>query len=222
MRNTTLALALTLAAAPCLAATEVAPPMTITRIDGRSVDPLTALHESDPGSMIIDAVVQVMLNVHGVTSPSPPPKFDRPYANAEIVFDLPGVAGEAWGLTEPPTHKGGRCVVHLAPLGSAVDDGEGGIEFLEPVGLPRLIRHEMGHCNGLAHTVDDPDRWAEVPDADRAKVAAVARREWLRLTGQSDVAPAPARPAVTSDGRTPKPHRNVAPNTMRSFSGDGH
>jgi len=65
----------------------------------------------------------------------------QPYANVEIVYDLPGdVAGEPWGLTEPATRQGGRCVIHLAPLGSILEN-DGGVETLEPVGLPKLIQH---------------------------------------------------------------------------------
>jgi hypothetical protein len=50
------------------------------------------------------------------------------------------VAGEPWGLTEPATRQGGRCVIHLAPLGSILEN-DGGVETLEPVGLPKLIQH---------------------------------------------------------------------------------
>ena len=84
--------------------------------------------------------------MHVIANP-PPAKYDKPYANIEIVYDLPGdVAGEPWGLTEPATRQGGRCVIHLAPLGSILEY-DGGVEILEPVGLPKLIQHdEMGHC----------------------------------------------------------------------------
>jgi hypothetical protein len=152
-----------LAASPCMAANEAAPPMTITRIDGKSVNPLVERLESNVQSMVLDVALVVTMNVHGVTANPPPPKFDKPYANVEIVYDLPGDwAGEPWGWTDVPSRPGSRCVVHLAPLGSVIEY-EGGVEILEEVGLSRLLRHEMGHCNGAQHPSRyEQDKWAPI------------------------------------------------------------
>jgi len=111
-------------------------------------------------SMVFDVVVVTLLDVHGVTASPPPPRFDKPYANVAIVYDLPRDGGP-WGLTEPPTRPGGRCVIHLAPIGSVLEY-KGGVEILEEVGLPKLLRHEMGHCRGLIHPGDRLDEWAEI------------------------------------------------------------
>jgi hypothetical protein len=174
--------------------------------------------EPEPtASMVFDVVVVTMLDVHGVTASPPPPRYDKPYANAEVVFDLPGVAGEPWGLTEPPARPGGRCVIHLAPLGSVLEY-DGGVELLEPVGLPKLIQHEIGHCRGLVHPGDRLDEWAEIADADRGKIAAIARRQWLQIKGQRDVASAPARNATVERREPPKARREIT----RRFSGDGY
>jgi len=104
----------------------------------------------------------------------------------------------------------------LAPLGS----------ILEPVGLPKLIQHEMGHCNGLVHPDDDQDEWVEIADADRARIAAIARRQGLRIKGQLDVGPAATRntepTTVTSGGDPPKARRDTPPSSARAFSGDGY
>src|SRR6516165_1635600 len=180
---------LALAAAPCLAATKPAPPMTITRIDGRAVDPLIAFAEAaGTQSMFADAVLVTALNIHGTTVSPPPSRFDKAYANVEVVFDLPWVEGGGWGFTEPPARPGGRCVIHVAPLGSALQ-GEDGVEVLEAVGLPRLLRHEYGHCRHLIHgdLTRGPaasDQWSEVAPADRAKLAALVHRQWLEIAGQ--------------------------------------
>jgi hypothetical protein len=207
-------LALTLAS-PCMAIQEVAPPMTVTRIDGRPVDPLAAFAEAGPRSMIVDAVLVTMLNIHSVAAPPPPQQYDKPYPNVGVVYDLPW-DGSAWGLTELPARKGGRCVVHLAQFGSAFQE-EAGIELLEPVGLPRLIRHEMGHCWGLVHDRDgQADAWFEISDAARKQIAALTHRQWLEITGQ-DAAPVPVRGSAP-----PKAWRNITPHSTRSFSGDGY
>src|SRR5262245_43487917 len=122
---------------------------------------LVNLLEGEYQSMVIDVVVAVTMNVHAVTASPPLPKSDKPYANVEIVYDLPGDrgSGEPWGWTDVPSRPGGRCVIHLAPLGSVLEY-EGGVEILEPVGLPSLLRHEHGHCWGLGHpSKDRQDEW---------------------------------------------------------------
>jgi hypothetical protein len=194
-----------------------APPMTVTRIDGRSVDPLIAfLEASGTRSMVADSVMITAFNIHGVNSPPPPAKYDRPYPNVDIVYDLPR-EGEAWGHTEPPARPGGRCVIHLAPLGATFQE-ETGIEFLEPVGLPQLIRHEMGHCHGLIHDADGrPDEWHKVAAADRERLAVLTHRRWLEITGRRDVAP-----TTLTAVSPPTPQRNVAPSSTRTFSGGGY
>ena len=222
--TTTAALAaFSLLATPCLAATEPAPPsMVVTRINGRSVDPLIAFAEAGgTQSMFVDAVIVTALNIHGTTVSPPPPKYDKAYANVEVVFDLPWVEGGGWGFTEPPARPGGRCVIHVAPLGSALQE-EDGVEVLEAVGLPRLLRHEYGHCRHLIHgdLIRGPaasDKWNEVAPADREKLAALVHRQWLEIIGQRDVTP--ARPATTADG---KPRRVIAPSGPRAFSGEGY
>jgi hypothetical protein len=213
---------LALAAAPCLAATKPAPPMTITRIDGRAVDPLIAFAEAaGPRSMVMDVALVVTMNVHGAAASPPPPKYDKTYANVEIVYDLPWHReGDAWGLTETPARPGGRCVIHLAPLGSALEE-EDGIELLEPVGLERLLRHEYGHCNGLIHPDGKLDKWREVVGSEREKIAALVHRQWLEITGRREVAP--ARNAESATAAPPlKPRRDVAPSSPRAFSGEGY
>jgi len=211
-------LALTLAS-PCMAIQEVVP-MTITRIDGRSVDPLIALIEAAAGrSMIVDAIMVTTFGIRGVNPNPPPARYDRPYPNIKIVHDLPWghqQEGEVWGWTEIPARAGGLCVIHLVPLGSASEAEGGGIEVLDAVSLPRLVKHESGHCHGLVHD-GQQDSWREVVGTEREQIAAAARREWLQLSGQSDVSPAPARGSAS-----PKQRRDITPNTMRSFSGDGY
>src|SRR6516162_1330499 len=78
--TTTAALAaFSLLATPCLAATEPAPPsMVVTRINGRSVDPLIAFAEAGgTQSMFVDAVIVTALNIHGAAVSPPPPKYDK-------------------------------------------------------------------------------------------------------------------------------------------------
>src|SRR5262249_16953570 len=155
--------------------------------------------------MFADAVMVFAFNIHPTASALPPPKYDKPYPNVEIVHDLPVVAGGAWGLTELPARKGGKCTIHLVPLATALADGHAGIEILDAVGLPGLIRHEMAHCGGLVHPDNDPAEWVAVRDEDRAKVAAIVRQQLSELTGQDDdAAPAPAP-------TTSPPRRGVAP-----------
>jgi hypothetical protein len=207
-------LVLALTASPCVAVQGVAhPPMTVTRIDGRSVDPVIAfLETAGTNSMLADAVLITMAGIHAVAAPPPPAQYDKPYPNAEIVHDLPWDGG-AWGLTELPARKGGRCVIHLAPLGSASEE-EAGIELLEPVGLPRLLRHEMGHCWGLIHGADGKDNdWFETDDATRKQIAAIVRQQVIEIPGQHDEAP------VSAHGTRSPPRREITP---RSFSGDGY
>jgi len=197
---------------------EPAPPMTITHINGKATDPLIAFLEAAGNrSMIGDVVMVVAFGIHSSVTPPPPAEFDRAYSNSEIIFDLPGTPGTVWGLAEIPTRKGGKCRIHLAPLGTAVDDDEGGIEILDQVALPQLIRHEMAHCAGPAiHPGDDPNEWVAVSDADRAKVVAIARQTLRELTGQ-DAVPEPARNTTSP----PKPQRD-APSRGPCMGGCGY
>jgi len=95
------------------------------------------------------------------------------------------------------------------------------LEILESVGLPRLLRHEYGHCHGLVHPDDDrQDEWVEIADADRGQIAAIARRQWLQIKGQRDVDPAPARTVERRE--PPKARPDSAPGSTRAFSGDGY
>jgi len=80
----------------------------------------------------------------------PPAQYDRPYSGQiEFVYDFPREMADGeylWGYTVPPRRPGGKCVVHLSPVGSVVDN----MVMTKEV-LPRLIRHETGHCNGWRH-----------------------------------------------------------------------
>jgi hypothetical protein len=111
-----------------------------------AIDDLRASHTQ---SMAVDAVFVTMLNIHGVEASVPPARFDRPYPNVEVVYDLP-YSSKLWGWTEMPKRPGGQCIIHLAPLGRIALAG-GGIELLEAVGMPQLLRHEKGHCAGGVH-----------------------------------------------------------------------
>jgi hypothetical protein len=135
------------------------------------MSPLVALYQSNFQSMFIDVVVAIALGVHGVDANPPPKPYDHPYTGpVQIVKDLPA-DGSIWGFTEPPKVKGGTCVIHLAPLGSTFET-EDGIELLEAVGRPKLIRHEMGHCNGLVHpTVREYWKWKLAPAPQRPKTS---------------------------------------------------
>jgi hypothetical protein len=220
--------ALALLLAPCIAATKPAPPMmTITRINGRSTNPLIARVESEVKSFALDAAVAFAMNLQGVDIAPPPPGYDREYSNVEVRDDVPDNA-DLFGFTEPPARKGGKCIVHTKRLGQATASESGGwVEVFEEVGLMRLLRHEYAHCQHLIHGElvrgpATPDKWSKVAPADREKLTALTHRQWLEITGQRDVAPTPARPAATSDGRTPTPRRGVAPSSPRTFSGGGY
>jgi hypothetical protein len=114
------------------------------------------LRASPTQSMVVDAVFVTMLNIYGVEASVPPARFDQPYPNTEVVYDLP-YNSKLWGWTEMPKRPGGQCIIHLAPLGRMALAG-GGIELLEAVGMPQLLRHEKGHCNGGVHPDDGDHR----------------------------------------------------------------
>jgi hypothetical protein len=80
----------------------------------------------------------------------PPAKYDRPYqGQIEYVYDFPLTTRDGdylWGYTVPAKRPGGKCLIHLSPIGSVVMN----MVMTEEV-LLRLIRHETGHCNGWRH-----------------------------------------------------------------------
>jgi hypothetical protein len=80
----------------------------------------------------------------------PPSKYDRPYrGQIEFVYDFPLATDDGnylWGYTVPPKRAGGKCLVHLSPVGSVVNN-----EVMTEEVWHRMIRHELGHCNGWRH-----------------------------------------------------------------------
>jgi hypothetical protein len=112
-------------------------------------------------SMVIDVAVAVMFDIHGADPLPPPPQYDRPYSGrVEIKTDLPA-NDKIWGWTDMPKQPGGKCVIHLAPIGSFTLTGSG-IELLEDVGMVKLLRHENGHCNGAVHlTAEAQNKWVD-------------------------------------------------------------
>jgi hypothetical protein len=56
----------------------------------------------------------------------PPAKYDRPYrGHVEYVYDFPLETRDGyflWGYTGPPRRGGGKCLVHLSPVGSVVQN----------------------------------------------------------------------------------------------------
>lgn|SRR5262249_37986593 len=79
----------------------------------------------------------------------PPPQYDHPYpGQVELVYDFPiEVDGDyLWGYTEPPRRPGGKCLIHLSPIGAVVTN-----QVMTKEGLRTLIRHEMAHCLGHRH-----------------------------------------------------------------------
>jgi hypothetical protein len=84
----------------------------------------------------------------------PPPQYDHPYrGQVEFVYDFPiEVDGEyLWGHTVPPRRPGGKCLIHLSPIGSVVTN-----QVMTEEGLRTLIRHETAHCVGWRHPDDLP------------------------------------------------------------------
>ena len=73
----------------------------------------------------------------------------------------------------------------------------------------------MGHCNGLMHPDDDQDEWVEITDADRAGIAAIARRQWLQIKG-------PTAPARTAERRAPPKARRDIARGGRNLTGEGY
>jgi hypothetical protein len=137
-------------------------------------------------SFFFTTMIVVTKSVHSVKAPPPPAGYDRPYPNVEIVYDLHG-DDDAWGRADPPTRPGGRCTIHLAPLGRTFETKDG-TELLEPVGLPKLIAHEMAHCWGLEHVAQadgtvDHTKWVLAPNqqpktATPAKAPATPVNTW--------------------------------------------
>jgi hypothetical protein len=178
-------LALLLTAPPCVAATEVASPMTVTHINVQATNPLIARVESEVKSFVLDSAVAFAMNLQSVNSTPPPPGYDR-YPNVEVLDDIPDYA-DLWGFTEPAATPGGRCIVHIKRLRQATASKSGGwIEVLEEVGLPRLLRHEAGHCWGLAHSdIEHQDTW--LPVADQKSFAELAHRQWIAIKNGGDL-----------------------------------
>jgi hypothetical protein len=121
-------------------------------------------------SMFADIIIVTMANIHGVNASPPPPPYDHPYDGPiEIIEDLQNIEGGPWGWVEMPARSGAKCKIHLAPIGSAIDDADGGgIELLEAVGRERLLRHEVGHCHRLVHRIRadgtvDHSSWIPAP-----------------------------------------------------------
>jgi hypothetical protein len=56
----------------------------------------------------------------------PPTKYDRPYrGEVQYVWDFPYTLARndhLWGYTVPPRRRGGKCLVHLSPIGSVVNN----------------------------------------------------------------------------------------------------
>jgi len=100
----------------------------------------------------------------------PPAKYDHPYRGpVEYVYDFPLALDDGdylWGYTVPPKRRGGKCLIHLSPIGSVVTD-----QVMTEETLRRMIRHETGHCHGwhhkptksIARPVEEPDAFIPPP-----------------------------------------------------------
>lgn len=141
----------------------------------------------------------------------PPTRYDHAYrGQVEYVYDFPIAVAEdgqrgysadddhMWGYTVPPKRRGGKCLIHLSPIGSVVDN-----QVMTEEMLRVLIRHETAHCNGWRHrdlpapTTDvrqrfcvsvvepppsvkqdpeyDPNQWLVVREGPGAKFEAVTK-----------------------------------------------
>jgi hypothetical protein len=103
----------------------------------------------------------------------PPAKYDHPYrGQVQYVYDFPRTYnGDLfWGYTVAPQHKGGKCVIHLSPVGSV-----SGKQVMTEAALERLIRHETAHCNSYRHR-DDPLPWPSPPSVPPTQTTDVRQR----------------------------------------------
>jgi hypothetical protein len=100
------------------------------------------------------AAAALKLMLWGALAPAdidlPPTKYDHPYrGQVEFVYDFPLALSDGeylWGYTVPAKRPGGKCLVHLSPIGSVVNN-----EVMTEETLRRLIRHETSHCAGWRH-----------------------------------------------------------------------
>jgi len=80
----------------------------------------------------------------------PPAKYDHPYrGQVQYVYDFPLSLDDGdylWGYVVPARRPGGKCLIHLSPIGSVATN-----QVMTEETLRRLIRHETGHCNGWRH-----------------------------------------------------------------------
>jgi hypothetical protein len=106
----------------------------------------------------------------------PPTRYDHAYrGQVEYVYDFPIAVAEdgqrgysadddhMWGYTVPPKRRGGKCLIHLSPIGSVVDN-----QVMTEEMLRVLIRHETGHCNGWRHRAETTERTACTDDGREA------------------------------------------------------
>jgi hypothetical protein len=129
------------------------------------------LENADLQSMVIDAVFVTILNIHSVPASPPPAKYDRPYqGKIEIVEDVtepdgtPFEDGELIGWAEPD-FRNQRCTLHVPPLWHSYV-GPDEIWVVDPISREKIIRHELGHCNGGKHPKGGThDQWVDVESA---------------------------------------------------------
>lgn len=79
----------------------------------------------------------------------PPAKYDHPYrGHVQFVYDFPieSDGDYYWGYTVPPRRPGGKCLIHLSPIGAVIEN-----QVMTEEMLRVLIRHETAHCGGWRH-----------------------------------------------------------------------